>query len=246
MSVLTKAVQLVEVLGASETPVRLGALADDLDLPKSSVHRLLNELADLGLVMRCPDGEYAIGYRLLSWGQLAESRIGLRSVVDPFLRRLRDDLSECTYFFVTEGLDRVCIARSLAEQTLLQPMLPVGSRMLLGTGAAGKLLYAHMDAERQASVRAEWENRSRIVGQNQALFDEILERGWAVSVEEIEPGLTAFAVEVPNGIGGLLGAVTVAGATQRMPEERHNEILSAMMRTASQISSAVSGNSQVA
>ena len=65
MSVLVKAAQVVDVLLASDGPTKLGTLASEVQLPKSSIHRLLAELVELGVARRGDDGDYRPGYRLV-------------------------------------------------------------------------------------------------------------------------------------------------------------------------------------
>ena len=52
MSVLEKASDLIDCLGRAGEPVTLGYVRSALDMPKSSTHRLLGELATLGIVRR--------------------------------------------------------------------------------------------------------------------------------------------------------------------------------------------------
>ena len=78
MSVLDKTVQVIDVLGPRLRPDAPRCDRRRVAMPKSSAHRLLAELAVLGLVRRAGEGEYALGYRLVQWGHLADRSLGLR------------------------------------------------------------------------------------------------------------------------------------------------------------------------
>ena len=52
MSVLEKASDLIDCLGQAGEPVTLAHVRSALAMPKSSTHRLLSELAALGIVRR--------------------------------------------------------------------------------------------------------------------------------------------------------------------------------------------------
>ena len=94
MSVLEKASDLIDCLGQAGEPVTLGHVREALGMPKSSTHRLLGELAALGIVRRTEDGRYSLGPRLLYWGEAAADTFDLRAVADQPMRRLRDKIGE--------------------------------------------------------------------------------------------------------------------------------------------------------
>ena len=83
MSVLKKASELIDCLGQAGEPVSLAFVRSALDMPKSSTHRLLGELAGLGIVRRTEDGRYSLGPRLLYWGEAAAETFDLRVVAEP-------------------------------------------------------------------------------------------------------------------------------------------------------------------
>ena len=71
-----------------------------LDMPKSSTHRLLNELAALGIVRRTDDGRYSLGPRLLYWGEAAADTFDLRQVAEQANAHLaRPTGRECPFIY---------------------------------------------------------------------------------------------------------------------------------------------------
>lgn len=240
MSVLTKAAMVIEQLGAAGAPVKLGVIADAISLPKSSTHRLLNELADLGLVARCTEGEYAIGYRLYRWGQYATDHAGLRLLAQPLLERLCAQLEESLHLYVPEGTERICVATA-AGSHLLQPVVPVGDIKPMGIGASGRMLLALGDADLYRRVAV------TIPAHQMANFPTLEEcatiraRGWALSVGEFEAGLTALAVPVFGANGEAIGTVTAAGPTVRIPVERYPAIIEPLTAVAAEIGTLVMG-----
>jgi DNA-binding IclR family transcriptional regulator len=240
MSVLQKAAQVIETLGKVDGPVRLGALAEELSLPKSSAHRLLNELCELGLVTRCADGQYAIGTRLLRWGQMANRNVGLRTVALPIMTRLRDQLQESVMLSVREGTNRVSIA-SVDSGHLLRPVLPLGTRTPLGRGASGTVLLAYSEPTLLEEVRLQLDERERRALATPRHLSIVRQRGWAASDSTTEDGLAAVAAAVLDDRDGILAAVTVAGARVRMPKERQQDFVEPTLRAAHEIAAAVRG-----
>ena len=94
-------------------------------MPKSSTHRLLGELAALGIVRRTEDGRYSLGPRLLYWGEAAADTFDLRAVADQPMRRLRDKIGESVHLYVREHDTRICIA-AVEGRHELRPFIQLG------------------------------------------------------------------------------------------------------------------------
>lgn len=240
MSVLDKTVQVIDILGRASGPMRLGSVAERVAMPKSSAHRLLSELALHGLVRRAGEGEYALGYRLVQWGQLADRSVGLRPVAEPVMAELRDDIRESLHLYVPEDNHRVCVLSVEGPHTL-RPVAVLGSPMPLGYGAAGKLLLAYAeDRVLAATQRENPEHRGRTLPSRDELA-RIRESGIAVSVGEMEVGLTAIATPVRAPGGGVFAALAAASVTARMPAERYPEIQTKLVEAAARIGAALAG-----
>ena len=241
MSVLDKTVQVIDVLGRASGPMRLGTVAERVAMPKSSAHRLLAELTVLGLVRRAGEGgEYALGYRLVQWGQLADRSVGLRPVAEPVMTELRDDIRESVHLYVPQEHHRVCVLSVEGPHTL-RPVAVLGSPMPLGYGAAGKLLLAHAEERVLAATRRDIpEHRGRSLPTREELA-RIREAGVAVSVGEMEDGLTAIATPVRAPGGGVFAALAAASVTTRMPADRHPEIQTKLVEAAARIGAALAG-----
>ncbi|NIQ26948.1 MAG: helix-turn-helix domain-containing protein, partial [Gammaproteobacteria bacterium] len=118
MSVLEKASDVIDCLGRAGEPVPLGYVRSALGMPKSSVHRLLGELARLGIVRRASDGRYSLGPRLLYWGEAAADTFDLRGLAEGPMRRLRDEVGESVHLYIRDGDARICIAAVEARHAL--------------------------------------------------------------------------------------------------------------------------------
>ncbi len=117
MSVLEKASELIDCLGQAGEPVSLAYVRSALDMPKSSTHRLLGELAGLGIVRRTDDGRYSLGPRLLYWASRGRD-VRPAGRGEPAMRHLRDQVGESVHLYVRERDTRTCIAAVEARHEL--------------------------------------------------------------------------------------------------------------------------------
>ena len=232
---------LLEVVASRDRLFSLQALVEETGLPKPTLHRMLQQLEQAGLLQRESDGRhYAMAPRLRRLAEsllLNDSHHGARHAV---LRRLVDAIGESCNLTALSGsevvyLDRVETAAPL--RFWLQP----GSRVPVHCSASGKVFLAGMPNGQ----------RERLLGQaplerftEGTLTDRVrLERevkrvrkdGYAVDDEEFLPGLVCLAVPVPapGGRGNL--CIALQAPTMRVSLARAREHLPALREAAAAI-----------
>lgn len=136
IGVLDKAMVVVGALEGG--PRTLRELIDATGLPRATAHRLAAALEVHGLVGRDRSGRYELGPR---WGRRA-----LVDTAAAILERLRDSTGESVQLYVRQGTERVCIA-ALESPHSLRTIVPVGSRLALDRGSAGRVLQGAAWAE---------------------------------------------------------------------------------------------------
>jgi len=240
MSVLEKASDLIDCLGQAGEPVSLAYVRSALDMPKSSTHRMLSELAALGIVRRTEDGRYSLGPRLLYWGEAAAETFDLRAVAEPPMRRLRDELGESVHLYVRDHDTRICIAAVEARHEL-RPFIQLGRPLPLRAGAAGKLLLAFADEEvqRHELRRAKLDGEKLPNAPGARLADQlerIRSERWAMSVGEREDGVAAVATVVQDSRARVVAALCISGPTTRLTSARLDEVRKPLHDCAAEVS----------
>jgi DNA-binding IclR family transcriptional regulator len=240
MSVLEKTSDLIDCLGRAGEPVTLGYVRSALGMPKSSTHRLLSELASLGIVRRTDDGRYSLGPRLLYWGEAAADSFDMREIAEQPMRRLRDALGESVHLYIREHDTRICIAAVEARHEL-RPFIQLGRPLPLRAGAAGKLLLAFADRDVQElelrRARAEASAMPNTPGVRLAQQLKTIERDrWATSVGEREEGVSAIATAVVDSRDRVVAALSVSAPTTRLGPDRFADIRQPLADCAAKIS----------
>lgn len=240
MSVLEKASDLIDCLGRAGEPVTLGHVREAMGMPKSSTHRLLNELAALGIVRRTEDGRYSLGPRLLYWGEAAADTFDIRAVADQPMRRLRDELGESVHLYVRDHDTRICIA-AVEGRHELRPFIQLGRPLPLRVGAAGKLLLAFADREVQQLEldRALHDATSRPNAPGPRLGEQLSQiraDRWATSTGEREEGVSAAATAIVDSRDRVVAALCVSAPSTRLTDERFEAMRQPLTRGAVEIS----------
>jgi DNA-binding IclR family transcriptional regulator len=181
------------ILGVSE-------IARRCLLPKTTVHRLVHELADSGFLVRDGTG-YRLGPWLFELGQHVSSHRSLRLMAAPYL----EDLSRATGETVMLGLpgngEVLFAEKYVGARGRGQVVTQVEGRVPLHCGASGKVVLAYGDAEQLAAVIATGlpARTPFTVTDPDRLRREVVivqEQGYAVDREELVVGYGAVAAPV--------------------------------------------------
>lgn len=224
---MNKAVMILTFL-AEGGPAGLAEVTGGTGLPRPTAHRLLSALEVHHLVSRREDGRYALGLRLLGWG----NRVAGTDLVEsarPALARLRDETGESTQLYVREGESRVCVV-SMERAAGLRDSVPVGAVLPLGLGSAGKALLA-------------WSKESSRL--DPAELDGIRDRGWAESVAEREAGVASVSAPVFGPDGRLGAAVCASGPISRLGDRPGERLGGSVLATAREIERALGPHAPV-
>src|ERR1700744_3201436 len=209
---------LSEVVHAAD-PVTFTELAEVTGLAKSTTSRLLLALERNGLVRRDDHGRFRPGEMFVSFAWRGGAEAGLVAVAQPFLDRLGKATGETINLGVVSGGLVEQIAQ-VDSTYLIGGTNWVGLSVPLHCSALGKVLLAYGAAELPPGPRARRTGKS-IVSDAALRTDlaTVRARGYAVTDEELEPGLIAVAAPVRGYDGAGVAAVSVSAPTTRMSRE---------------------------
>lgn len=208
-------------------------LAKELNLSRSTVHRLLRSLERSSLVMRDPiTRRYYLGVMML---RFASRPIGVNQqlIICAFeeMRHLRDLSKETVVLHVRIGLERICI-EELQSVENIRYTPGKGFVAPLHTGASGKVLLSELpDAELSMLLsKLSFEK----VGPNTITDRKVLEReiqktrkeGYATSFGERVAGSASISVPVRNYVTPV--ALGIQGSEKRLTHTVMKDFLEEM------------------
>ncbi|MFC9848900.1 IclR family transcriptional regulator [Streptomyces sp. NPDC060223] len=197
---------------------RLTALASRSGLPKSSAHRLLDQLVALGAVERSW-GAYRIGPRIFRLGRAWQPYPGLQAASAGTVRWLAETTGATVAICVLHEGRTMAAAGLPGEVAELAPMRP-GETWPAMT-AAGKVLLANAPAGLPLDpLPGSWRRTAQ----------EIRERGAAFDREELVPGVACVAVPLHGQRGEL-----IASLVSMVPAGRKLETLAETLTLASRV-----------
>lgn len=213
-------------------------LADQLSLPKSTVHNHIQTLRHHEYVTKI-DGQYEVGLRFLQLGEYARNRKQIATLGPPEIDKLADETAEMANLIVEELGWGVFLYRAKGLEAVHMDT-HAGKRVHLHTTGFGKAILAHLPAERVETIldRHGLPAATRKTITDRAALDEELdtvrELGYAYDDEERLEGLRCVAAPIIVD-GTVLGAVSVSGPKSRMRGEWYTEELPSLVMSAANV-----------
>ncbi len=209
-------------LGVTELSNRLG-------LHKNNVFRLLATLELSGYIEQSRSTErYRLGVRVLELGQSYVRSRDLLRRARGVLQELARGTDESAHLAILRDFDVVHLDAA-GSGRLVQTALRVGVRLPVHCTALGKVLLGCAPAEARSrfdatipptGLRARTE---RTIVDRDKFFEAlrtVAVSGFALDLEECEPGLACAAAPIFDSDGEVVAALSVSGPAFRLSEER--------------------------
>lgn len=237
---LDRAADLVATVVHADEPMTFADLQDASGLAKSTTSRMLTALERAGLLERDAAGSYVAGRLFWLYAARHDPWDELVRLARPAMDAIGEATGETVHLSVTRGERVVQVAQ-------------VDSRFLLGTrdwteievpahcSALGKVFYSWHALEVPDGDLEQLTPET--VADHAALRRDCVrarERGWAVTLDELEIGLTGIAVPVHGVRGDVVAALGISGPTPRL-QDRLDELGRSLLDHASALSTLLRG-----
>lgn len=235
---IERTLTIIETLRRMEDATVTG-IADQTELPKSTVHNHLNTLLANEYVTK-QGSRYMLGLRFLELGGYKRDRMNLYQIAKPEVKELAEQSGELANLIAEEHGLGVYLYREEGEQAV-QLGSYVGKRQYLNSTAFGKAMLAFMPESRVHKIIDKHGLPSRTektISDREELFEalrEIRERGYAYDDEEGLEGLRCIAAPITMPDDRVVGAISVSGPTSRFSGEQFTETIPDMVVSATNV-----------
>ncbi|GAB3543470.1 DNA-binding IclR family transcriptional regulator [Actinopolyspora lacussalsi] len=212
-SVTGKLFTLLSAFGSGRAELTLSEIAHRSGLAMTTVHRLVGELTERGVLERGSDRRYRVGLALFEIAALAPRGPGLREVALPYM----EDLYEVTRENVQLGVradEEVVFVERLAGRASVGVRTRIGGRFPMPPTGVGLVLLAHAPPEVRQRVLAAPLHRftSHTLTDPERVrrvLADVRRDGFAVSDRQVTSDALSVAAPVFDGSGAVVAALSV-------------------------------------
>lgn len=239
---VTRALEILELLGGADQGLRLKAIAQQLDIPESTAHRLLASLVESGFAEQRDDyGEYSLGWKIVVLANAMGRDARLVQMVRPYLEELVRQLGFTANLAVLSNLEVMYLDCQTPRRSMA---LYVASGLTLPAHATslGKSLLAFQDADTRDALLDRLTltplTPSTVKTQQElvAALDEIRQQGYALDRGELRPDVSCVAAPLLDSRGHAIAAISITAPESDLPTDWDSifpEIVAATARAAS-------------
>jgi DNA-binding IclR family transcriptional regulator len=235
-----RTITLLQALAEAPEGVSVRRLSEITGTSRSTVHRLLQGLAELKMAEQTESGSYRMGPKLFEFAAVVLAHSSVVQVADSLMQELVDATGETVYVAMlsADGETAVHVHRVDSPEPL-RYLVPRGSRFPIYAGAAGKAILAFLGPPYHLGKLTRLTDHTvtnrRILEQQLA---GIRRAGYAVTIEERVRG--AAGVAAPLIVRGeVVGSLTLSVPVARLPEGGLERFGPIVMSYAERVSTAI-------
>jgi DNA-binding IclR family transcriptional regulator len=217
-------------------------MARELKIPRSTVHRLVAALEEMGFLRRLEGGgAYALGPAVLNIGFEYLGSLDIVELSNPVLAALRDETDCSTHLAIRNGTEMVYLSRH-ASRGAITSNVSIGSVLPAHATVIGRMMLADLSHDELAALyrgralERHTEHTPTTLPALEALLDEDRRAGFAVSRSFFERGVTSVAAPVRDRTGRVVAAINAVAVDPTADSFVRGDLKDRVMAAADSIS----------
>lgn len=237
---LKNACRVLKYLGESETGETIGTITSDLEVPRTTVLRILTTLVSEEFVS-LKEKKYSLGGSMIQLGITAMNSLDLQSLARPILEELSIDAQETSHLAVPTGYNTL-IQDVVDSPNPVRASSRPGAIAPLHCSSTGKLFLAYKFAEKVDEIYATTpisvltDKTASTVDQIKSNIKKTLETGCGLDDEEYAIGVRCIAAPIYNAQGDVVAAIGITASTSTFTKKRISTMSKKVKLAASKVS----------
>lgn len=237
---LARGLQIIEKLAEATDGLSITDLANQFNVDKGSMSRLMQTLAKYGFAEKDSNSrKYILGPQIVRHSRSLLKRTSLRDIAKPYLKQLVDITGECAHLAILAQGQAFYIDQE--ESTLaLRVTTNVGSLAPLYCTALGKIFLAFTNTIVPDELPA---HTMRTITDSSMLkrhLEIVRSQGYAIDDEEWNLGVRCIAVPVFDYRDKCEAAIGISGPTTRLSLEKLSQLSTIVIEIGKELSAKMS------
>lgn len=209
-------------------------LSNLMPCDKSQASRVLKVLGEYGMVARDPQTQrYSLGWLVYAFSVRVSGR-QMVSIAGPVVRQLAARTGETCWLAVQSGREVLTIytSRPKGGQIVVNEWaggVPPGGVVPIHCTASGRALMSGLDDDMLEDLLAHavygnaGPNGPTSFDEVKSRIDTDRQRGYCISVDELQRGTTSIAAPIQDGVGSPVMSIGLSGKTADL-QDRHGQV----------------------
>jgi len=239
---ILRACKILKSFSGEKAHFKMGDLARELRLDRSTTYRILLSLEKAGFVEKNEEeGTYSLGLAAFEIGNAYLLQTDLIRVSKPVMTDLAAKAQETVHLAVLSDTEIVYVDKVDSPRTL-GVMSKLGQRGPLHCTALGKSLLAFQPEDEQVRILQKIKMpalTSRTITSKEKLKEElkaVKKQGFALDRREIEEDVECIGAPIFNYLGSVVAALSISGPQRKMGTPREKQFIQDVVKAAAQIS----------
>lgn len=237
-----KAIKILLLFTNEKTSWGITEITQELKMQKSTVFRLVDTMASLGIMRKTNDDQkYRLGLKLFELGGVVFSDFKLKDIAHYYIHALSESCGETVHLGVLSE-NSVMSIQAVDTKSSLKPAILIGKSSPLYCTGIGKAILAFVNKEVQMELVERIElikHTENTITDRNNLFRElkhIYEQGYAIDNMENEIGVRCIAAPIYDHSGSVVASLSVSGPSIRITPDKDGNLAKLLLDTCTEIS----------
>lgn len=235
------AMRILRLFTKERTEMSLTNIAERIQAPKSTTHRVISSLVNEGFLSKNPrNGKYRLGLSILTLGGIVFIHHEMYEEALPFVKELVNSVNETAHICLLENTEVVYLFRKESERKN-RLITSIGRRNPIHCTSEGLCILAFQDDKTieqvlnnsmQAYTRKTLTTRYEILEE----LEKIRKQGYAISSEQFYEGFVGIAAPIRDYTGNVISSIAIIGSTTTITNNKHSEYIAKVVEASKKIS----------
>lgn len=234
---LARGLQIIEKLAQSDEGLSITKLAEEFQVDKGNISRMMQTLESYGYAEREKDGrKYILGSQVVRLGRMLLAKTPLRDTAKVFLKQLVEKTGECAHLAILSQGQALYIDQE-ESPSVLRVINGIGTLAPLHCTALGKIFLAYANEPIGPTLNSYTLRTITDRAMLERHLDIVRSQGFAVDDEEYNSGVRCIAVPIFDYRGRCTAAIGISGPTSRLGLEQMQSVSQIVVEIGKSLSS---------
>ncbi|MGM0903454.1 MAG: IclR family transcriptional regulator [Bacillota bacterium] len=228
---------IIDIIAKQGRPLKFSDIQELTQITKSNLYKYMNTFTQLGILYRDKaNGSYTLGSKLIEYGMTAVDQENVVDRITPYLQELNEK-SSSTVLYSSWTHNGPMIVREVHTNRGFNIGAQMGTFLPI-LSATGKVFAAFMDEQ----VISGWKEAelAKLPDEKKRMLEEecglVRDKEIAFAREPLVSSVSSVAIPVFNYKRTLLGAVTIVGFSEQIPQTQEAELSQYLLKVSKEIS----------